>query len=379
MSKILHLCVSNYYSDGHLYQENALIGAHVAAGHEVLVIASTEYIAADGRLAYGPPRDYVGPEGARVMRLPYAGWLPARLRPKLRIHPGLYRRIAGYGPDVMLFHGFCGWELGTAARYARDNRHVPLYVDTHTDWNNSARSWASRELLHKRFYRPIVEAALPHIRQVLCTTSETMSFARDFYRVPEDKLELFPLGGHPLPDADYFTRRDRTRAALGLGPEHILLVQSGKFTAAKKLGEALAALASVPDPRLRLAVAGVLQPDVRAAAQALMAADRRVLDLGWQSSEALTDLLCAADVYLQPGTQSVTMQHALCCRCAVILDDVPAHAHVAGNGWLIGRDGDLPTLLAALPRADLGAMAARSFCYARETLDYRRLAERVAR
>jgi 1,2-diacylglycerol 3-alpha-glucosyltransferase len=324
-SRILHVCLSNYYSDNHLYQENELIRQHVADGQEVLVVASTEVIGADGGYDYVAPDDYIGPEGARVIRLPYPGWLPPKLARKLRMHPNVYRTLADFRPHVILFHGSAGWELRTVARYVADHRNVTLYIDTHADHNNSARTWLSREILHKYYYGPILRSALPQAESLLCTTVETMAFARSLYDVPQAKLELFPLGGHPVPDCAYAERRRRGRAAYGVGPDQILIVQSGKQTRRKKLLQSLRALRTIADPRLRLVVAGVIEEDIAEEFAALRAADDRVTEAGWVNSEALTDLLCAADVYLQPGTQSVTMQHSLCCRCAVIVDDVPAH------------------------------------------------------
>jgi 1,2-diacylglycerol 3-alpha-glucosyltransferase len=102
--------------------------------------------------------------------------------------------------------------------------------------------------------------------------------------------------------------------------------------------------------------------------------------LGWQTREQIDDLLCAADVYLQPGTQSATMQHSLSCRCAVILDDVPAHeVYQRDNGWFVRSDDELELALRALGAADLPAMQANSYALAKEILDYRVLAERVLR
>jgi hypothetical protein len=110
----------------------------------------------------------------------------------------------------------------------------------------------------------------------------------------------------------------------------------------------------------------------------MISEDPRVEFLGWRSATELTDLLCAADVYLQPGTQSVTMQHSLCCRCAVILDDVPSHkVYVDGNGWLIGDRAPLEAALAGIAHADLPKMQERSLAIASGMLDYAKLANRI--
>jgi hypothetical protein len=362
------------------YQENELVREHVAAGHEVEVIASTETMDPQSGLMYTQPSRYLGSDGAWVTRLPYRRWLPQKLMRKLRMYPDVYRRLADVRPDVILFHGASGWELRTVARYVRDHPQVALFVDSHADGNNSGRSLASRELLHRRYYGPVLRSALPHVRKALAVSTEALEFLVETYKVPREKLEFYPLGGHPLGDADYSARRARTRERLGLADGQIAIVQSGKQTARKKLIEALDALAQVGDPSLRLFIAGTLQDGIREEAERRIAADDRVRFLGWRDREALTDLLCAADIYLQPGTQSATMQHSLCCWCAVILDDVPAHLpYQRDNGWFVTDQAGLIAALREASSANLDAMKANSLQIAREILDYSVLAERILR
>lgn len=376
--KVAHLCLSCFYIDGMAYQENDLVREHVRSGHQVAVIASTETMDPQTGLKYVEASTYDGRDGARVTRLPYRRWLPHKLMRKLRMHPGVYQQLRAFRPDTILFHGTCGWELRAAARYVRDNPAVLLYVDSHEDKYNSARDPVSRELLHKRFYGPVLRSALPHIQRVLAFSTEAMDFVETTYGVPRDMLEFFPIGNHPIADEEYDARRRATRDKLGLADDQIAIVQSGKQQRRKKLIEALDAFAEVDDPRLRLFIAGSLQEDIREAAEQRIAADERVRFLGWQDREMLTDLLCAADVYLQPGTTSATMQHSLCCRCAVILDDIPSHLpYQQQNGWFISGQSDLLAALREIGRADLEAMKANSRRFAEEKLDYAVLAKRI--
>ena len=83
----------------------------------------------------------------------------------------------------------------------------------------------------------------------------------------------------------------------------------------------------------------VLKQDVEDEMKRLISQDNRIRFVGWQSADELRRLLCAAEVYVQPGTQSATMQMALCCRCAVVLDDVLSHEpYINGNGWLTDKN-----------------------------------------
>ncbi|WP_430407421.1 glycosyltransferase family 4 protein [Hydrogenophaga sp.] len=355
---------------------------HVVDGHDVVVIASTESFGPDGALTHVQPGSYMGTDGARVIRLPYRRWIPGMLAPKLRLHPNVYRLLSAERPDAILFHGLCGWELLTVSRYKRAHPEVSLFADSHEDFNNSARSFLSRYLLHWAYYRTILHAALRSIDKVLCVSDETISFVQDFYRVPARNIEFFPLGGKVLQDHAYFAARAATRASYGILDHHVLLVQSGKMDASKKLLQSLKAFVRQPDPELRFLVVGHLQGDIAVEAKKLIDADRRIVFAGWKSAAELQSILCAADVYLQPGTQSATMQMSLCLRCAVILDDVPSHRrYVKENGWLIGGDRTLDAVLAEISQSphQLTTMSAHSHAFASEYLDYQILAERITR
>lgn len=376
--KVFHICLSSFFIDGRLYQENELVLQHVADGHEVTVITSTETHAADGKIVYTEPGTYVGHERAQVIRLPYRRNLPHRIARKLRMHPGLRGLLERASPDAIIFHGCAGWELMTVARYVRNHQDCRFYIDSHTDAYNSARGWVSRNILHRQFYRRVLQCALPVAGPLLCVSTEVMDFAAEIYQVPSSRLELFPLGGRPPSDDEYAHLRQVGRARLGLSDGQILLVQSGKQSRSKKLLESLQAFAQTDGPNLRLAIAGVLQEDILKEAEALIAADPRVVFLGWQGSAELTELLCAADVYLQPGTQSATMQQSLCCRCSVILADFPAHRiYKVDNGWFVSDEAGLKSALSEIVSADLVKMGKNSHRFASERLDYAVLAQRV--
>ncbi len=378
--RVAHLCLSCFFIDGVLYQENELVRQHLNDGHDVLVIASTETHSQEGKITYIPAGDYVGSEGARVVRLPYVGWLPHAVARKMRINPGVGRLLRSFQPDTIVFHGTCGWEILTVAKYVKENPSVKFYVDSHEDWNNSARNFVSREVLHKNYYGRLLRNAMPQIDKILCVSTEAMAFVGECYRIPRDRLEFFPLGGRPVPENEYNNRRTVTRADYDISNEDILFVQSGKQTRRKRLIETLEALSKNPDPRFRFLVAGVLQEDIRQQAIQLIAGDNRVKFVGWKTADQLTDLLCAADVYLQPGTQSASMQHSLCCRCAVILDDVPAHLiYQRENGWFVGKGQSLEDAFAQVRSADLDSMKLNSYAIACEMLDYSVLSRRVLR
>lgn len=378
--KIAHLCLSCFYVDGFSYQENELVRQHVEDGHDVVVIASTETFDKNRNPGYREAGEYVGTDGARVIRLPYRRWLPHAVMKKLRMHPGVNALLEQERPDVILFHGLCAWEMLALKRYKNRHPNARIFADSHEDFNNSARSFVSKYLLHWAFYKPILHRVQRSLEKVLCVSTETMDFVRDFYKMPADRLEFFPLGGQIPPEEEFAALRTSVRKRLGITLEQTLFVQSGKIDRAKKLVETLHAFAQAPNAEFRFVIAGHIHEDIAEEVDRLVQADSRVSFIGWQTAEQLRSLLCAADVYVQPGSQSATMQMSLCTRCAVVLDDVPSHhAYLDGNGWLLNDRVTLQQVFASIAAdpAQIKSMSWQSARVAARLLDYRALAARL--
>lgn len=378
--KILHTMLSCFYIDRYNYQENVLPRQNAADGHEVRIIASTETFVENQRLGYLEPSRYVNEDGIPVARLPYSGWLPHPVMKKVRSYPGVYRLIEEFGPDVILFHGVPALELLTVARYKKDHPDVRLYVDSHEDAHNSGTNWISKWLLHRSLYRSIVSRALPQIDKILYVSLETKDFLTSAYRVPERLMEFYPLGGTVLSDEERRSRRAAVRAELGLDDGQILFVHSGKLDRLKRTEELLRAFSSVQDERFRMVLVGSVPDDLRSVLDPLIAADQRVSFVGWKKPDELLSFLCACDMYLQPGTQSATMQNALCASAPVMLYPHKSHEpFIAGNGFLVKTVEDMARSFADVSRhpARLADMGQASGALARHMLDYRSLAARL--
>lgn len=379
--RIVHLCLSCFYVDNCAYQENQLVAQHVRDGHDVIVIASSEVIDDKGYINYVPTRSYLGSDGAQVHRLPYRHWLPEKVARKIRIYKGTQQHLSDFKPEVILFHGACAMELLVIAKYVRRNSKVAWYIDCHEDFNNSARNFVSKWLLHGLIYRITLRSVLPMVRKVLCITPESMDFMHQFYGIKSEKIEFFPLGGDVYEDNAYNKVRAAERYARGISDTTCLFIQSGKMDTSKKVENTLRAFRQIPGDHVRLILAGKLMSDVESEIQALIEADPRVSFVGWVNPVSLKALLCAADVYVQPGSQSATMQMSLCCRCAVVLDDVPSHQiYHDGNGYLVQNETQLAAALqniAQNSREVLNTMQNHSRDMAARWLDYRKLARRI--
>lgn len=378
--KIVHCCLSNFYIDNYNYQENALPRQNKLDGHDVSIIASTETFINNTHIGYVEPRTYINEDGIPVKRIPYRKIPIHFTRKKIRSYPGVYELLEKENPDVILFHGVPAWELKNVVKYKVAHPQIKLYVDSHGDLNNSARNFLSKNILHKLFYKSIVRSAYPYIDKIFYLSYETKYFLTTIYNIPENKLEFYPLGGTIMEDKEYQAKRDRIRRELNLSNDGILLVHSGKLDKLKRTEDILRALIKVPSERLRLVIVGSIPEDMKPVLEPLIEADKRVNYVGWKTADELMEYLCAADVYVQPGGQSATMQNAICCGCAMVLYPHKSHEpYLQGNGYYVKNIEDIKRVFQEIDDnpSVLKKMSENSMKIARELLDYRKLAARL--
>ncbi len=378
--KIAHLCLSCFYFDGFSYQENILPRQNIADGHETIIIASLESLDKNGKMIFLNEGSYLGTDGAMVYRIPYNKKIPKIIQHKVRSYQGLLDRLYEFNPDIIYFHGISAYELLTVKKYKILNPNVKFIVDVHSDKNNSATNWVSKYILHKFFYKSIFKSVEHLIDKIFCCSLEAKDFAEDIYSADKNKTEFYPLGGECISDQEYKERREKTRIALNIQDDKILLLQTGKINKKKKLIEALHAFSKVPSDKFVYLIIGNLEDEIKEEVEQLIAQDSRVKFLGWANNDQLKNYLCASDLYVQPGSQSATMQQSLCLRNPVLLDNVKSHTvFVKNNGWLINSTDEIYTILKLVDKNPniLFDMSKKSYVIAEKLLSYKTLARKI--
>lgn len=378
--KILHCCLSCFYIDNYNYQENVLPRQNKMDGHEVMILASTETFIDNNSLGYIKPSKYVNEDGIDVIRIPYSSILPSFIMRKLRIYKNTLKYIKEFNPDVILFHGGAAYDIIEVAKYKEINPNVKIYVDCHEDFNNSARNFLSKEILHKIFYKRFIHKVLPYIEKVLCISVESYNFMKDFYKIPSGSLELYPLGGTIFEGEKYESMRKQARNELQLKDSDILLVHSGKMSRLKRTPELLEAFTSVTSVNINLVLIGSVPEEMNDELMKYVTNDDRVKFLGWKSPEELFTFLCGADLYLQPGSQSATLQNAICCGCPVMIYPHESHKpYLNENGFYVKSIDDMVNVFNSINNNPevLKNMRQASYEIAHDLLDYRKLASRL--
>ena len=378
--RILHCCLSNFYFDGYGYQENILPTINKADGHEVKIIASTESITENSTTAYVDAGSYETPCGIPITRIPYRNFGSRYLNNKLKFYKGLVGELEKFNPDVILYHGTGGGAIRDIIKYKKRHPHVKLYMDSHEDYHNSATNWVSKNIQHKLIHAPLTRHAYPYLEKLFYISEETKDFLIDCYKLPTDKMEFYPLGGVIIDGDERQERRTRIREELGLSEDDILLCHSGKLDKLKRTSDILKALAQVKADNLRLVIIGSTPNETKGEILSGVEADERVSYLGWKTADELLGYLCACDLYVQPGSQSATMQSALCCGAAVMLYPHKSHnVYLKENGWLVEGCSDMSQALsdAAKNPEKVKKMGDNSLALAKGMLDYRVLAARL--
>lgn len=371
--KILHLMLSQFYIDNAAYQENIIPLINKNDGHTVEILASREVFVNQNMLGLTNPGIYYSEAGIKITRLPYVKIFNNFISKKVRAYSKLYDKIAEFNPDVIFFHGGAAWALNTIARYKKKNTHVRFYVDSHEDKNNSARNPISSFLLYDCFYSPILRRNMKYIDKLFYITKETYNFIKDIYKVNDDKLAFLPLGGLIPSEEEKLINRKEIRDELGINEDEILCLHSGKLDKLKRSIEIVEGFSNCKNPDFKLVIIGVVEKEIEPELLYLIEKDDRIKFLGWKSSSELQKYLMAGDLYIQLGSQSVTMQQALCNGCAVAVYPHESHRFLLkDNAYYIESSRDLTELLSDININKIGFQRKKeeSFNFAKKALDY---------
>lgn len=377
--KIVLIGLAHEFTEGMTYQDNLLSNQLKADGNDVVIISEC-YTYENGVVVKTCEEDRILSNGIRLIRLRYRNILGEFVTRKVRAVKGLYDILERESPDIIFNHDLHSLELLTVAKYKKKHPDVKLYLDCHGDFNNSATNFLSKYVLHKVFYRAIIKLALPYVDKIFNVAYECFDFLKQLYNIPDDKMELYPLGGIVFEETVRQEKRERIRKELGLEESDILAVHSGKMDKLKRTEEILKAFLEVPGDRLRLALIGSMKDDVRENIEPLISSDKRISFQGWKNGNELMEYLCACDLYVQPGSQSATMQNALCCGSAAALYPHKSHKLLLGDSvFYIETISDMKNLFEEILKNPeiLESKRAKSNEIARRMLDYKVLASRL--
>lgn len=380
MSKILHINLGGPYNHDMGYQGAILPKENFKAGHEVTVITSC-FKWSEGRIIEVEEEDIVH-NGIRYIRLQYSKIINKSISEKMRHTKKLKQLIYTIKPDIIMQHDLQSLDLYKVKKYKNDNPEVIIYADSHTDANNSAQNIISKYLLHKIVYKKIIKDNLDIFNKVLCISLETMAFLNEIYRIPKDMLEFYPLGGTIIELNEKKLYRKVVREELNISDDAIVFCHSGKLDKKKKTLELIMSFRQIKNDKAILIIVGSVTGEIKREFLDLLNEDERIHFLGWKSADDLHKIIAASDLYLQPGSQSATMQNALCLGTPVLIENNLSHqAYSNSNAILIDSIAEIPEKLNHVldNPSLLKELSINAYKFAVKELDYKILAQRITK
>lgn len=370
---IVYLGFCSSFTPNMTYQDNYLCNVAVADGHTVTFLSNPEKYE-NGKLVHVDPEDDVLENGVRLIRLPYHGLGLNILTRKIRKFDGVYKLLEEIAPDIIFCHGTQYMSVLDVVKYKKKYPEVRVFADTHASAANSGRNWLSLNVLHRIFYKYLLQRILPYVEKFFYVGYEEKMFAIQYYNAPIEKMKFLPLGGTHFEDRVYFEKRDQYRKKIGVKDDELLLLHTGKFDKLKRTKELLDAFSDVSDLNAKLVLIGSFAEHLHEEIEPLLEKDNRIIYLGWKNAEELLGYLCACDLYCQPGSVSATMQNAICCRCPILV--YPHESYRNGfdfdNMIWIKSEEDMKVVFRGIRDGeyDLSQLSERANIVGRDVLDY---------
>lgn len=380
MKKVLFIGLASSFTPGMTYQDNYLCEEMLEKGYQVTYISNPEKFI-NGKMTYVGYEDYVVKENFRLIRLKYQKLFSFSILKKIRWFRGLLKLIKQVDPDVIFCHNFQYWSIKDVIKYKKKCKNISVYVDVHSAFYNSGKNFISRFFLHKIIYRHLAKKIVPCANKIFYIGPEEKDFALKMYKIPENKLEFYPLGGKPFSDYEYENYREEKRNELGFDNSKIVLVHTGKLDKLKKTDILLEAFSNVESDRLRLLIIGSFSEEINGVLNDKIGKDDRIVYVGWKTGDELQKYLCASDVYCQPGGVSATLQNAICQRCAIMTYPHKIYTGIIDYGQFLYIEDAISiekTLCGIISdEISVSEMKKCSKKCAFELLDYKILAERI--
>lgn len=343
--KIVHLCLSNFYIEDFGYQENLIPKFHKKSGHDVTIIASRfTYRKDNGHPDLAPAGEYTNSNGIKVIRIDYKHKWLGKLNDKLKIFQDTYKLLEKEKPDLIFNHGIQFLDLSEVVRYVNNHPTCRLIADNHAAYINSGTNVLSREILHKRIYKRVIQKALPNIEKIFVLAPGCRDFVTDMYQVPNNKMEYLYLGAD-TEKIDSYEKNEvkiKTRKLLNIDSEDVVLITGGKLTEGKNIELLLNSFKKMTNENIKLIIFGSFSDNINNKMLRMIESDERVKYIGWIDGQDVYKYYIASDIAVFPGTKSALWEQAICSGLPLICKEWEGmkYVDVGGNCIFLNKDDE---------------------------------------
>ncbi len=347
--RIVHLCLASTYTEGYGYQENIMPRTHKKQGHDVIIVASTERIGVEKKIVYVEPYSKLNEDGIMVYRLSYKKTLSDRLNTKIRKYVGLIKILENFKPDVIFIHGTQSAATKDVVNYKKKHPQVTIYADCHADFNNSAKTFISRVILHEFFYKHFTRILLPYINYYYGVLPARCVFLNKVYGIPKEKIRLLVMGA----DDDIVTEVKQNGSKESIRAKYnnegnFLIVAGGKIDKNRMeyfdLMKAVAELNNVT-----LILFGSISKDIEEAFNSYIKGNIKYV--GWLNVKSTYELINASDLAVFPCLHSVLWEQTVGLGKPAIFHKIEGTTHISnGKNCMLLDNIDKNTLKSGIEK-----------------------------
>lgn len=331
--KIVHICLCDPYNENWAYHRNILSEQNKKDGHDVYIITTSYNMNVYGK----HEKNFSGWEknkyGIEVIRLKDKYFLPKSVKSKLNTVKGVGNILKKISPDIIMVHNIQTFNLYEIVKYRMDNPQVILLGDSHAGYCNSARNPISRYFVQGILFKKVIQDNFKGFDNFYFITASNYEFFEDRYKIKLREYNILPLPARFVNINEKQQNKIKIREELHMNSNELLFVHSGKMVKEKKTVEILNSLKRRKE-KFRLVLIGSIPKQQNNVIKQLISEDSRFIYLGWKTSEELSKYLSAADLYLQPGSESITMQNALAAGTPIMIYPHKDY-EMFFNGWEI--------------------------------------------
>ena len=332
--KIVHVCLSMGYTEGLNYQENVIIKYQAGDGHDVTLI-TTDHCFHEGEWGLCQTEsDYINPDGVHIIRLPFAFPIPYKLNKQIGIFKGFYPLLEKIRPDVIFVHNLQFQDIRKVAKYKKHHPEVKVNADNHSDFNNSARTWISRNLLYRFWWGPCARKIEPYFDRFFGVTPARIDFMYKVYGIPKGKTDLLVMGADDelLEKVENPEVREEIRGQYHIKENDFLVVTGGKIDHNKTQTLLLMeAVRNMKEDRLRLVVFGSVEEELKEPFFRLCDG-KKIQYTGWATAEQAYQYFSAADLVVFPGLHSVYWEQVVAQGIPMLCKYMEGMTHVDIGG-----------------------------------------------
>ena len=322
--KILHIHLNGPFTENWSYQENHLSEEHARKGHEVTVITTPFTFNEKGVIVKIAPEDKMLSNGVRLIRVKKHQTIFKKYNDVFRPFK-IFDLINQIKPDFILDHGLIGSVAAfDIIKYLKKNKNqTRLVVDTHEDFLVAPNADTFKLKILRWIRRKQNTKLLRYVDKVFYINHACMVYARDYYKIPLNKMELLPLGTdfHLIDKLESATSRELMRSSFGFSTSDIVVSHGGKLDVNKRTIELIEAIKRINPifPNIKLVIFGPVLDDIKDSFFSAIRNQQYIVYLGPVDTTTFYKVFLSSDISVFPGSDSALWQQAISCGNAFAL------------------------------------------------------------